>query len=585
MWAGTPTTYHHASEELRIEESSNAASTRIKLEPLRDDQMITGVVLDSRGQPADDALVMLCWPANGKYEFASAYTGEHDGGFILRSELVAVGASIVVEDLFGNDRTATLEGVTGGDRDLVLRLQPPRYISFEVFDGEANLTPMAALTLEVERGGRWWPLENASHKASLDAQMKSYMLPAEPFRVKVGLNGYQGQLLGPFDPEHVETILHVNLTICPRVVGRVLAGGEPLGGASVSMEGGYSVPIGIGDGSYAFACTQTGSTVIVARHPQLGTVTSERFELPERGSIEVNVEFGEFGSLSGKVVTFEEERALADRNLYLHNNTTGNLRYVPLEENGSFSVPQLRAGVWSLSLESPFVGTDLTYLFNTYSNEFEEVEVAAPPQVPYLVEVVAGAKSEVDLNFGIEPTSVLSGSFRFNYNRAWGGGIGMCGTGMPTPDIRLLDLDSLGIVSISGNYRSPYFVGSREPGAYRVQATALVFPDDLVTFWRDIVLRPGQNEWNFENTAGRLRVRMFPEEVAAPRYLKFKWSDEGGTFGSGPFRDSWNSDYHADAVVPSGCVEIYWCDDEVEQRLHVIDVAPNEDIAIELSRY
>ena len=584
VYACTMTTFNSFSDVLTIGTEELTARAKLELTKIPDSQVITGTVLDENGEFADGARLQVHWMEGDSWKSSAGRCSKILGGFMLRTETVVKGGRLFARDANGVLRDGRIDGVRGGDRELVVRLQTPRFATFDVTSGGQNLNRTVSAGFEVERGGRWRKSRVTEAGPSRNDDLISWKLPAEPFRVNVSQRGYAERIFGPFNPDSMAEHQQLELVRLPRITGQILADGEPLEGAWVHSQGFQILKRPDAEGLFELACQSTGRTEVRASHPLLGTVTSEEFEGPEAGTVHVILEFTEFGRLAGKVLRPEEGPAASATQLFLHNNDSGQSSLTELDLDGSFDVEGLTAGTWSLSLASWHTQFGFTLDWDPVTETFSVTDELPNSLGSFTAEVESGKLTVVELDYRSEQPIILSGSVLFSYRGEWGESVGFCGTGIPTPEIRLFDASESVLHSTSGFLKGEFALGAREPGRYRVQATALVLRSDLITFWSDVDLKRGSNEWLIHNIAGRIRVS-FQEELERPwMKLHFKWSDGAGAFGHGRFRRFAGDACDADAVVPSGRIEIYWTEEGgVERLLNVVHVAPDEERTVDLT--
>ncbi len=582
VWGGSRESYNHSSADL--EKGSKPLTARISLKQIPKARLVQGVVLDTDGELADGASLEFQWNDGKRWRVAFGKCSLALGGFSIWTATDIAPGTLIAKDGSGQLRDAVVHDVSGGNEEIVVQLQAPRVATFNVISEGFVMNEAANVVFEVERYDRWARAHTSRPGQVSNDQSIQWMLPAVPFRIHANRAGYAYKIFGPFDPDEFGEHMQLEIVRLPRITGRVLAGGKPVSGVRITMPGSAIIKAPDNEGMFELASRFGKPGRVSAIHHRLGVVISDEIEIPKSGDIDVTLEFDRLGSLAGRVLMPDETEGTSQRTLYMHHNESRRETAVTLDLKGEFEIEHLAEGSWSLSLDETSTSLHGALIMDSATGEVRIKKNESPLLGSFITHVEVGKRTVVELDFRDQPICVLKGSILFAYQQEWGGPVGRCGNGIPQPEIRLLESSGSGLHSIASLVDLEYSLASREPGTYRVEAQALVLRNDLITFWRDIALKPGVNEWQLENVAGRIRVSLTSPMKGAWGLLSFKWSDGQGTFASGRFRGFVADGYEADAVVPSGRIEIYRKEKDSEPRLlSVVQVAPNEDRVVELS--
>ena len=585
VWGATDRTAFHASEKVTIGTEATSATIELELTKHPEDRLISGRVVGASGEPALGAWVLLSWEEGGTARGRRVSCLPTSSEFVFRLKEPVEGAMVLAHDAHGIQRDGLLRGVRSGARDLVLQLAPQQIVTFDIYGDTDDVRDKLTVQLEAMRGGRWTRINGPRASSYPDSLSLRAILPVETFRVRVFHSLFPGQTFGPYDPQLVPERNVLELAPAPRIRGRVLAGKFPAKGALVSTSGGLTLSQPDLNGQFEVACFAEGEVVLEAEHRKLGSVTSPSIPVPSAGPFRVDLVYTEFGSIRGVVRLPADYRQNQRTILWMFNAELGKASRGLIEADGSLYVPNLRAGSWTLSLHNPFA----------YSLRQEDVspgiwaayvKSGVPPSRPcFLVAVAPGEETPVHLDFGMDSECEVRGVFRFHCREEWAAGMADCLSGVPLPDVRLLTPNGRGLINATRQNKERFRLGASRPGSYRVQVTEFNHNFGLITFWSDLKVEPGVNDWSFENTAGRIRVRLEPEFEGDERRLSFKWNDGAGQHASGSLERYFGSEFTAFSAVPSGRVEIFFREESGEERsLAVVQVGPDEDLEIYLER-
>ena len=304
-------------------------------------------MLDTEGKLADGAILEFQWHDGTRWWSAYGKCSSTLGGFSIWTGRDIAPGTLIAKDGTGRLRDAVVHDVSAGSEEVIVRLQAPRVATFNVIGDGRVMNHAASVGFTVERRGRWAKAHSIRRGQASNDQPIQWMLPAVPFRLSIYRAGYAHKIFGPFDPDEIDEHMQLNIVRLPRITGRVLAAGKPVSDVRVSMPQSTIIRAPDNEGRFELASLHGGLGRVSASHSRLGTVTSEEFEIPKSGDIDVTLEFDRLGSLAGRVLMPE---GLSGRTLYMHHNESRRDTAVTLGLKGEFEIENLEEGSWSLSM-------------------------------------------------------------------------------------------------------------------------------------------------------------------------------------------------------------------------------------------
>ena len=219
------------TEPLQLYAGSPVSNQLIVLTRFRDDDHISGVVLDIDGNPIPGISIFYSF-SDTNYVMSTSIRADLSGEFDLTIRR-AVPHTFRVE---GGDETpgiATAPSVEPGTLDLVLQLALRGGVLLYVEDEEG--TPLESFELVTrsifENGSS--TSRSATH-TTLDGTL-SVPVPSKKFGFEVSRRGYVTQTLGPFDSGTYPAEIRCTLTRTPGIRGRIVIGERPLAGFDVRL--------------------------------------------------------------------------------------------------------------------------------------------------------------------------------------------------------------------------------------------------------------------------------------------------------------------------------------------------------------
>lgn len=266
--------YTSYTPPVEIRRGVTVEAPELILAPPRDENTIRGVVLDEEGRPLNVEVRAFenRGPRNVNPQ-TMTYSSSGEGSFEL---MVPAGRRFTLQA--GDDRSIgrfiLVHDVPSGRQDVVLAFLPRRTLELHVTDAEGDPVPEPRVRLTDERG--FGMIERLEWLEWLGEGIVSVELPTVPFRMWVGASSHQSRCLGPFEPAEMPERFDVVLECTGVLSGRVLAGGEPVEGASVHV---HVASTGRHFARY-FAELYTRFAEERGSCPSFTTDASGRFEIP-----------------------------------------------------------------------------------------------------------------------------------------------------------------------------------------------------------------------------------------------------------------------------------------------------------------
>ncbi len=321
VWAHTPATRFAFTAPVEIPARGVARGVDLQLEPLRDEDLIEGVVVDPAGRPVPDARVGYLYESRFRSGSSRAQL-DADARFRVRMGMGGI-YSFWAQDPERRYGMARVEDVAPGTRDLVLRLGELIERTLLVRDTRGEPIERFGVVVHGPDDEVWPPKpeEHPDGRAPLAT-------PARPFYVTVAAAGYRSRTLGPLEAgsggaaqlEELECVLDE----APGVRGRVLSVDGPVAGARVSLHESY--PDGLlvlrngfrmrfrqqgeledvtdADGRFLLGLSSDAEFVLRAEAPGFAAAEWGPFHGPQA---EIEVVLGRGGAIEGRVLVARGE--------------------------------------------------------------------------------------------------------------------------------------------------------------------------------------------------------------------------------------------------------------------------------------
>ena len=507
--AGNPpdSQYHLAGPAIVTEELGGELELRVV--PLPAERLVAGTVLQPDGTPQKGARVQYAWiTAIGLQKSVLSFTAD-DGRFGLLPPANAEAGVLRAWLSSGKWRSTTRTSIDAGTRGLELHLGPPRFVELDVRgpDGVALDFYDASFSYQI-----------GEHRVHADRPRKKrgeplrWALPGVPFRVDVRASRHAVRRLGPLDPESVGDVLTIELTPDPVVLGKLLADGEPVSGASVELrmhQGVEEDPEGLGtqsewrsgaggwtleDGTFRLVVQRPGWYSVVAWHDELGRGEFGPFQVGAEDLAGIEFELVERpATLRGRVLLPPEH---GPEEVWLLPSPGPGFRAV--SPDGSYELPGLEPGpcvvyvreAWDDDEVGPRRGGTESEYFHI-SHGPSDAPDWVPVEVMQPLVLAPGEVREFDIDLATPPACRLRGRLDLGEpippRKNWGYGAG-------PPRFELVHAETGLVVSradpdAEGNFE----LGAREPGLYRLELD-LGFANGLELTDR-VVLGGGTTVW------------------------------------------------------------------------------------------
>jgi len=506
VWAGTDGALAARSGVVEVRGGMESGGIELALGVLDTGKLITGVVYEPDGSPATDAVLDFEY----KRMFGSgsgSRSVENDGTFVL----VAEGRrtyDLRARDDDGRFTSVRALGVKPGDH-VELRLLAPERLSIALRVAGEPVDDVAALA------GLRMAVLNADHtdalarsgEFELDGDRARVTIPSEPYLVTVAADGCELRELGPFDGLAGPREIEVDLATIPGVRGRVLAGGEPVEGATVelyerargrSIQDGFAVrvepsalddKVTAADGAFALDLRESRTVYVRAEADGFAPAELGPFDVDAgRGLAGLSLELTEGGALEGYVVPAAPGLVVGI------SRADANPRSTRTDARGFYRFEHLTPGPWKverLAEElSPYGSSS-----ETSSVPFRESDLS------FDCVVSEGATTRFDLATAAELEARVTGSLLLDGKGPDGYVASLVRAPERGPSSAIAAVEASAPVRPDGSFE----IAVKEPGRYRMSLTR-GGGGAAPTFLAALDLAPGDNPWSFASETGALRV-------------------------------------------------------------------------------
>ncbi len=524
-WAGSEGMRWAVSAPIEVRARETSDEVELSLEPIRDDDRITGIVLTPEGSPVPEARL----------------TGNERAGNSQSSFAVELGATGRFEieakpdhvyDLEANDAQGRwaplqLQGVEPGTRDLELRFLPARWIEVRVLSSDGRAIEEFELAADGEDERRQGLFERgaAGPHAGGDARV---LVPSQPFHVRVDARGFAPAEQGPFRPEEAPAGLSFELAPEPGVRGRVLARGRPLAGASVALHfaspqsriehQGYPAlytprpsdrTTTDAEGRFVLRVRDRGTFVV--RAEAAGFAAADTLPLPldpRVGRGDLDLELGRGGAIEGQVLVAAGRDPAGV--IVALNRGDASPRTMRSDEQGMFRFERLTPGPWQLSRGAMEIGSE------SGGTSFSAAKT--PTVIPFNCAVHEGQTTYQDLDLrGFEPCQ-LSGLLLVNGEPAKDWGV------VAWPGDKQAMVGAPPATAVAADGRFAFTID--ESGPLRLSFTPPAELGGAGAIDARLELHPGANEWQSDFATGRISGRCLSPVPAVEQPLFYN-SAEG----------------------------------------------------------
>lgn len=503
------------SSELEVSPGATVEGVRLTLEPVPDERLIAGRVVDPEGEPAARARILASYRsdtgsgsltrtagAQGRFRFVCPGSGRY---------------SIVARAAEGLAQTVA-EDVAPGTHDLLLRLRPPRRVRFVVEDpsGSSVADYQVRASLLEGHNAKAVVVERLPH--AVPGGGPTHALQAPPgkrFLLNVQAEGRAAAELGPFLLEDVPAELTCTLEAAQQVTGRVLAGGKPAAGARVSLhavvpEGqtrkhngfvtlqdpdtGVEAVTGA-DGRFRMTPRRSGRFFLRAEKEGLAAGELGPLELgPEAGASGLELRLTRGGAIEGRVITADGSSPAGT--VVGISRADGHPRTRRVGPDGRYRFDGLMPGRWIVRRAEKEISPLVT---NT------EVRPGNPRPLPWSCTVSEGQTTHHDLDLsGRDAAASVSGRLAFDGQPARGWRVRLVPAGTvlvrgDAPKARTGD-------------QGRFHITAPGPGVFLLLANR-AGPDGMRSLVKRLELVRGANPWSLDVPTGRLAGTL-PAEAA-----------------------------------------------------------------------
>jgi hypothetical protein len=478
---------------------------------------ISGRVVRSDGYGVPWARIVIRSPRDSMELAANA------SGRFTATALDSDRYDVIAFDPEGSLREATASDVPRGTRDLVLTLTEAPTVELVVVSPDGNPIEEYAANLRAAEGDlALGSYELGQHPGGIT----TVRLPGRAFVIDVQAPGWMPASLGPLSPASVAKRLEITLSPAAGLSGTVLAGGNALRGAEVSIHrevkrhtefNGF--PVRCKHSAEAGATSgQDGSFVVPVTSPdryfvhvaaegwaraELGpfdldsnSTRRENIELTRGGSMEVQVRSSKGRDVAGHVVAL--------------SRGDGWTRTARCGTDGKLVFDLLTPGRWQVG----FVEKEIDARFGMTRDGTKP-----PREIPWNCQVLEGQVTKFDLwieDRGQEPC-VLQGRLTIDGAQADGW------------QARLEEEDGARTATSAFEPAGEFRVSVTQPGSYRLLLTSpMGNPAEMLVILDRVQIKAGNTQWSLELETGSLEGTL-SEAAADPSKLMFHQWQRGTT--------------------------------------------------------
>ncbi len=414
LWANADGHEHTFSEPLEVLAGRTTRAPTLRLAPLNNAELITGVVHDEEGQPDPNAMVIYRWASDD----GSGTSGKSvdEGGRFLIPVRDAARYWLRAESFDGAHRTREHGPVSGGAK-LVLAYKAEAQVELRVLGADGKpVERFQALVLDPEGNRSRTP----EYLTSPSGVIGKVALPDHDFMLEVSARGHVSKRVGPFARTRSEPI-GVTLEARDGIRGVVRHADAPLADVVVTlhsfvaanaevMENGFPVRTNgqpddttRTDASGRFTLFPTHAGRYVVRVEAGGAAPTESDPIDVRGlgvSEPITLEVTTGGALKG-TVRGTRDRSAAGIVVGI-SRADGHARSTRTDVEGNYRFTRLMPGKYEVRI----LERDLADGYHTMSSR----EIETPVEFPWKVEVFEGKTASYDIDLAASEGVQLEGS-------------------------------------------------------------------------------------------------------------------------------------------------------------------------------
>ena len=547
VWASAEGMHNALSDVVSVRAGRDTGGVELVLVPLDPEDLVEVLVQDPNGAPVPHARIQYSYKSAGSSGTGTT-SADENGRWLYRLSTRAPHDLIASDpERRYTDAAATVEP---GARGQVIRLGELRTIELAV-SGESG-APIELWSATARPPDRPWATVGEPTRSEEGSGGIGRMpVPPLPFLLHVEAKDHDVAELGPFDPVRAPERLVVRLARLPGVTGRVLAGGEPVEGATLGLHDAVSdqqrltvnafparsqrsakaSAISGADGTFRLTLRETGRFYVRAARSGYAPAEIGPFEMtPRPGLHGLELELREGGSIAGRVL--------------LPGGEDGAGTIVGISRGDGFPVTQiagsggafrfdgLTAGPWRVERRREEL-RDGSWSSSSSSGS------SKPRDMRWSCTVRDGETTRFDLDLRFEVPTVLAGHLMLAGKAPSGWTASLHGEGQHAVS---------SAIAADGSFR----LQAAEPGECNLSLSGEL-ADQEIRLYQRLELAAGETPWAYDVALGRVEGQL-AQPLGEDR-LFFAWEGAGGLRCHVPIRPDAQGRFALPAV-PAGAARI-----------------------------
>jgi hypothetical protein len=573
VWASAEGMQHALSDVVTVRAGHETAGVELVLEPLDPEDTVEVLVQDPEGAPVSRARIQYSYKAENMSGSGTTIADEN-GRWHHRLDARAPHELIASDpERRYTDASATVEP---GARGQVIRLGELRTVELAVSDESgAPIERWTATARSPDRPGATLGEPTRSKVGS--GGVGRMPVPPLPFHLHVEAENHDVTELGPFDPARAPERLEIRLAALPGVTGRVLAGGNPVAGASVglhetvddaqrltvngflarSQRSAKASATSRADGTFQLTLRETGRFYVRASLGGYAPAEIGPFEMaPRPGLHDLELELREGGSIEGRVLLPGGEDAAGT--IVGISRGDGHPVTQIAGTGGSFRFDGLTAGPWRVERRREEI-RDGSWSSSTSSGR------AKPRDMRWNCTVRDGETTRFDLDLRFDVPAVLSGRL-FLAGKA------------PSGWVAYLHREGQNDVSSTIGPDGTFRLQAVEPGECSLSLSGELAGEQL-QLYQPLDLAPGETPWALDVALGRVEGQVV--QPLSEDHLSFVWQGADDLRAHVAIRPDVQGRFALPAV-PAGAARIVrWSEAKGSQEV-AIQVPPGGMIQVQV---
>jgi hypothetical protein len=547
VWAGAEGMHNAFSDVVTVLAGRDTGGVELVLVPLDPEDLVEVLVQDPDGAPVPHARIQYSYKSAGSS--GTGTTSADENGCWLYRLSTRAPHDLIASDPQRRyaDAAATVEP---GERGQLIRLGELRTIELAVGD-EAG-APIELWTATARPPDRpWATVGEATRSEEGSGGIGRMPVPPLPFLLHVEAKDHDVAELGPFDPVRAPERLEVRLARLPGVTGRVLAGGEPVEGATLglhdavgdeqrltvnafparSQRSAKASAISGADGTFRLTLRETGRFYVRAARSGYAPAEIGPFEMtPRPGLHGLELELREGGSIAGRVLLPGGEDG-AGTIIGISRGDGFPVTQIA-GSGGAFRFDGLTAGPWRVERRRE-------ELRDGYSSSSSSSGGAKPRDMRWNCTVRDGETTRFDLDLRFEVPTVLAGHLMLAGKAPSGWTASLHGQGQHAVS---------SAIAADGSFR----LQAAEPGECNLSLSGEL-ADQEIRLYQRLELAAGETPWAYDVALGRVEGQL--AQPLGEDQMFFAWEGVGGLRCHVPIRPDAQGRF-ALAAVPAGAARI-----------------------------